>query len=81
MAPLGFPRANLLVQFDIREDGVDAPGFGEHGAEGEREAGHEGPDPSRANDGQGGFPREVRVQSQEDHARVGEQTADDDEIV
>ncbi len=42
---------HLLVELDIGEYGVDAPGLGEHGAEGEGEAGHQNPGLPRAHVG------------------------------
>ena len=71
----------LLVEFDVGEDRMDAPRLGEHGAECQREAGHQRPDAGRADDGQGRLARQVRVQSQEDDARVSQQAADDDHVV
>ena len=57
------------------------PSLGEHGAEGQGEAGHEEPRPSRADVREGGDTRQLRVQTQEDHAAVRQHAADDDEVV
>lgn len=47
----------FLIEFDIGENGVDTPSFGEHGTKGEREAGHQCPNTRRADDGQSRFTR------------------------
>ena len=76
-----FSTTHLLVELDVGEDGVDAPRFGEHGAEGEREAGHQGPDARRADHRQRRLARQVRIQAEQDDARVRQQAADDDHVV
>ena len=73
--------AYLFVDFDVSEDGVDAPRFGEHGAEGEREARHEKPRSPCANVGEEGDRGQLTVQPQENDTHVGEHAAHDDQVV
>ena len=64
--------ACLLVELDIGEDGVDAPGLGEHGAEGEGEAGHEDPRLGGADVGEGGGGGDGGVQAKDYHTATAE---------
>ena len=50
---------DLLVELYVGEDGVDPPCFGEHGAEGEGEAGHQGPRLTRTHVREGGLSNKV----------------------
>ena len=72
---------HLLVEFDVSEDGVDAPRFGEHGTKGQREAGHQSPDAGRTNHRQRRFAGQSRVQAEQNDARVRQKAADDDHVV
>lgn len=60
---------------------MDPPGFGEHGAEGQGEAGHQEPRPRRADVRKGRDARQLRVQAEKDDAAVRQHAADDYEVV
>ena len=72
---------HLLVEFDVGENGVNAPRFGKHGSKGERESGHQRPNTCRADVRKRRFAGQTRVQAQQNDARVRQQASDDDHIV
>ncbi len=71
----------LFVQLDVGENGMHSPRLAEHGAEAQGEARHQDPRPRRADVGEGFGAGHVAVQSQDDHGRVGEDAADNDQVV
>ena len=71
----------LFVQLDVGKDGMNAPGFREHRAEGESEARHEDPGLDGADVSEGGLRGERRVEAEDDHSGVAEQTADYYQII
>ena len=60
---------------------MNSPRFREHGAEGQCETGHQSPNSGRTDDRQRRLACQVRVQSQQDDARISQQTANDDHVV
>lgn len=60
---------------------MDSPRLAEHGAEGQREAGHQGPGPGRADVREGVDAGQAGVEAEEDDAGVGQHAADDDQVV
>lgn len=71
----------LLIELHVGEYGVYAPRFREHGAEGQRETGHQQPRSGRANIRERRHARQLRIQSEKDNAAVGQHAADDNEVV
>lgn len=71
----------LLVQLHVGEDRVHPPRLAKHGPEAERESRHQDPRSSRADVRKGLFAGQVRVESEEDDRHVGQDAADDDQIV
>ncbi len=60
---------------------MNPPRLGEHGAEGQGEAGHEDPRPRRADVRKRLDARQLRVKAEEDDARVGQDAPEDDQVV
>ena len=60
---------------------MDPPRLAEHGAEAEGEPGHEDPGPGRAHVREVGLRRQVGVQAKQDHGDVGQDAANDYQVV
>lgn len=72
---------DLLVQLDVGEDGVHSPGLGEHGSEGEGEAGHQEPGTRCADVRERLLAGKPRVQAQEYNTAVRQHAAHYDQVV